>query len=58
MESVVANSTPLISLAKTNELDILKDIYDQIVILKQFTKRLQSQAEEKKGALRLQVRNG
>lgn len=34
MRSVIANSTPLIAFAKINGLDILKDVYSQIVIPK------------------------
>lgn len=34
MRFVIANSTPLIALAKINELNTLKDIYSQIVIPK------------------------
>ena len=53
MESVIANSTPLISLAKTNELDILKEIYNQIVIPKAVYEEVAISGRGKKGSVEI-----
>jgi len=53
MESVIANSTPLIALAKINEINLLKKIYSQIVIPKAVYKEVAISGEEKKGSVEI-----
>ena len=53
MESVIANSTPLIALAKINELNHLKEIYSQIMIPKAVYDEVAILGKGKKGSIEI-----
>lgn len=53
MRSVITNSTPLIALAKINGLDILKEIYSQIVIPKAVYEEVAVLGKGKKGSIEI-----
>ena len=53
MRSVIANSTPLIALAKINRLDLLKEVYSQIVIPKAVYEEVAISGKGKKGSVEI-----
>lgn len=53
MGSVIANSTPLIAMAKINELNLLKEVYSQIVIPKAVYEEVAISGKGKKGSVEI-----
>lgn len=53
MGLVIANSTPLIALAKINRLDFLKEVYSQIVIPKAVYEEVAISGKGKKGSVEI-----